>query len=306
MIEGYRLGLTPNPDIRCNQEIKFGLFLEKALSLGVQYVATGHYVRIATSNQRPATRKSSSYRLYTARDQAKDQSYFLWTLTQSQLAYCLFPIGDYLKLEVREMARRAGLPTAEKKDSQGICFLGKISLVDFLKQYLPTRSGDILTVQGKKIGEHQGSYFYTIGQRRGLGVGGGTPYYVAEKNLKTNTLVVVPHQTNQALYKKEVELSEVNFIQPIDSLIHVNSGIEVWARVRYRQPLARAVLHVLDVLNVGKSQQLKQVERSNNSSTDEDRTFRLTFGEPQKFVAPGQSAVFYSKEGEMLGGGVIV
>ena len=185
MVEGYRRGLTPNPDVMCNREIKFGLFLKKAREMGADYIATGHYVRIRDANKArmhtndanspttlPANNSRHSHgfalrsrRLFIAKDVNKDQSYFLWTLTQGQLKYCLFPIGEYTKPQVRALARRFGLPNAEKKDSQGICFLGKVTLADFLGRYIPERRGEILDVRGEKIGEHRGAQFYTIGQR---------------------------------------------------------------------------------------------------------------------------------------------
>jgi tRNA-specific 2-thiouridylase len=297
MVEGYRAGITPNPDVMCNREIKFGLFLEKALSMGADFVATGHYVKIKKIAARGRSRVSvakARFALFTADDPNKDQSYFLWTLTQKQLARCIFPIGDYEKPKVREMARRAGLPTAEKKDSQGICFLGQVSIEDFLKQYIPEKRGEILTTAGIKIGEHRGAQFYTIGQRhidadftfpktRDMAAGGGDkpaerkPLYVASKNTETNTVVVAEGNDDPALYRKEVELVTMNFI----------SGKEFFgpcrARVRYRQPLSAATL-----------------------SKSENGNYLLSFASPQKFVAEGQSAVFYSKEGEMLGGGVII
>lgn len=285
MIEGYRAGITPNPDVMCNREIKFGLFLEKALAAGADYVATGHYVRLV---------RDSAFSLFAAKDTSKDQSYFLWTLAQSQLAHCLFPIGDYLKSEVRAMARRAGLPTAEKKDSQGICFLGKISIADFLKQYIPERRGALLTTEGKPIGEHSGAEFYTIGERhidadfkfpKTGGAAARKPFYVAAKDKAANTVTVAGGDENPALYRKDLELASVNIIDPArtDSSGEI-TGTPVFARVRYRQALSRATL-------------LKPVGSEN---------YRLEFGKPQKFVAPGQSAVWYSKEGEMLGGGVIL
>lgn len=272
MIEGYRQGITPNPDVMCNKEIKFGLFLKKALELGADYVATGHYVRIK--------KLITHYSLLTAKDLNKDQSYFLWTLTQNQLKYCLFPIGDYLKSEVREIARQAGLPTAEKKDSQGICFLGKVTLADFLKNYIPEKKGVVLTTAGEKLGEHRGAWFYTIGQRH-LGVASRQPVYVAEKDVKSNTVVVAEGEYSPSLYRKEIELTNVNLINP--SLLFTQNSLPVLARVRYRQPFAPAVLYKLKTKN-----------------------YKLVFGSPVKFVAAGQSAVFYSKEGEMLGGGVIL
>lgn len=215
----------------------------------------------------------------------KDQSYFLWTLTQNQLKHCLFPIGDYLKPEVRKIAKGAGLPTADKKDSQGICFLGKVTLGDFLKQYLPEKRGAVFTAAGEKVGEHDGAHFYTIGQRH-LGInlkinkGGGDkkPFYVSEKNTETNALIVAEGDDNPSLYKKEIGLGDINFITS-----KPKTGLKVLARVRYRQPLAKANLLKLKTIN-----------------------YKLIFDQPQKFVASGQSAVFYSKRGEMLGGGVIL
>ena len=312
MIEGYRKGITPNPDVMCNKEIKFGLFLKKALKMGADYVATGHYVRLRQSannesntnlritNSQFVNSQCIRYSLMAARDAQKDQSYFLWTLTQEQLKHCLFPIGDYLKSEVREIARKAGLPTAEKKDSQGICFLGKVALPDFLKQYIPEKKGAVLTTTGQKIGEHNGAHFYTIGQRhigiskiknpargearQGQQKSNSTPFYVAEKNTKTNTIVVAEGSDNPALYKKEIELANVNYINPaVSEMLHVPcSMFYVYVRVRYRQPLANAYI-------------MYQGAR-----------IKLVFDRPQKFIAPGQSAVFYLKNGELLGGGVIL
>ncbi len=283
MIEGYRAGITPNPDVMCNKEIKFGLFFEKARAMGADYIATGHYVRLAGD------------KLYEAKDKNKDQSYFLWTLTQKQLAHCLFPIGEYTKPEVRAIAKKAGLSTAEKKDSQGICFLGQVTIADFLKEYIPAKRGEVLTTAGDKIGEHDGAHFYTIGQRH-IGVnfqfsipnfqkGNRKPYYVSEKDIVRNTVTLAEGDEHPALYKKEIELTDVNSINPSYSNILKNIGIDVFARVRYRQPLTRARFTF-------------HVPRST-----------LIFEKPQKFVAVGQSAVFYLRnfdELQMIGGGVIM
>ncbi len=328
MIRGYKRGETPNPDVMCNREIKFGLFLERALRAGADFVATGHYARrvpalrrrlsarssgepqsalsprrlafgeteLAGAARAAVKREPSAWSLYEAVDKNKDQSYFLWTLTQEQLRHCLFPMGDYLKSEVREIARRAGLPTAEKKDSQGICFLGKVTLADFLKQYIPEKRGAVLSLKGEKLGEHSGAWFYTIGQRHGIGVNtpprrpkgvgaptgasgsaSSQPHYVAEKDIRKNTVVVAEGAENPALYRKEIALADVNIINPQHTNKLEYIGMSVMARVRYRQPLAEAEL----------------------------RKWSLVFKTPQKFVAPGQSAVFYSSRGEMLGGGVI-
>jgi tRNA-uridine 2-sulfurtransferase len=327
MVDGYRSGITPNPDVMCNKEIKFGLFLEKALDAGADFVATGHYVKMGVRGKQGAER-AKKYYLSIAKDKNKDQSYFLWTLTQEQLRRCLFPIGDYLKPEVRAIAREAGLPTAEKKDSQGICFLGQVSIADFLKQYILEKPGALVTVDGLKIGEHSGAEFYTIGQRHGVGARGERqvarqnkksdtlPLYVAGKDLKTNTVVVAEGSDNPALYRKEVKLTNVNFINQVYSNILKNTGIRnsaashirpprrifieagankgrseirVMARVRYRQPLAEAVL-----------------VRGEGRAASSGAKFKLIFKTPQKFVASGQSAVFYNEKGEMFGGGVIV
>ncbi|MDO8686603.1 MAG: tRNA 2-thiouridine(34) synthase MnmA [Candidatus Berkelbacteria bacterium] len=276
MISGYKKGITPNPDVMCNKEIKFGLFLEKALKMGADYVATGHYVEI---------KRGKTQKLFIAEDKNKDQSYFLWTLTQKQLKHCLFPLGDLKKPDVRKLAQKFGLLNAAKKDSQGICFLGKVGLEDFLKKYIKPKKGNIVDTEGNILGRHEGVFYYTIGQRHGLRLDKAAkspdsePYYVADKILKTNTIVVAQGENNQALFKNEVELLDVNLINK------VKNGQAVWARVRYRQSLFKAKL----VLG----------RRSSVVSC------KLMFNEPVKFVAVGQSAVFYSKTGEMLGGGII-
>jgi len=316
MVDGYRKGITPNPDVVCNQEIKFGLFYKRAMSLGADFVATGHYVRLgrrkASSTKHQVPNKSgrhseqgeeSIFELYAATDKDKDQSYFLWTLTQKQLAHCLFPLGDFIKrTQVRKLAKKYKLPNATKKDSQGICFLGQVSLPEFLSEFIPQRKGAIINAAGKQVGEHQGAYYYTIGQRRGLGVGGSpVPLYVAEKDVKKNTITVAP-EGDESLLSSSITLSAVNLINSKlkHSNILQNVGMSVWCRVRYRQPLLRAHL-------------IKKGTR-----------WSIKFAKPQKFVAPGQSAVFYratrsahstssgqassgskSENLEMLGGGVI-
>ena len=267
MVEGYRKGVTPNPDVMCNHEIKFGLFFERAMKLGADYVATGHYARVR--------KVVKNHKLLSGLDKDKDQSYFLWLLTQKQLSKTLFPIGGLKKAQVRKLAKKYNLPNAEKKDSQGVCFLGEVELTDFLKDFIPQREGLILDEDGKVLGQHKGVHNYTIGQRHGLQVGGlEEAHYVAEKDLKTNTLVLTP-QKDSRVYKKELILTDLNFInQPKDK--------SVCARFRYRQKLQPAKL-----------------EKTKSG-------YKLTFQKPQSFVAPGQSAVFYSKDGkELLGGGII-
>jgi len=285
MVDGYKRGITPNPDVMCNKEIKFGLFLKKALEMGADYVATGHYVRLRQAllnvksdklngNQKFIFHSTFSISLYTARDAQKDQSYFLWTLTQDQLRHCLFPIGEYTKPEVRKLAKKFGLPNADKKDSQGICFLGQVTLKDFLAEYIPEKKGIVINTAGRVIGEHSGAYFYTVGQRN-IGIGGSAkPLYVAEKDVEENAILVA-EEGNPILFRKEIALQQVNFIRPVAI---TQLPMTVYVRVRYRQPLFQAIL-----------------------TSDS----RLLFLKPQKFVAEGQSAVFYSKKGEMIGGGVI-
>jgi len=301
MIEGYRAGITPNPDVMCNREIKFGIFLEKALATGADYVAMGHYVRLEEKNAEaydPRAPQGKVFSLFTAQDGNKDQSYFLWTLTQAQLAHCMFPLGEHVKPAVRAMARAAGLQTADKKDSQGICFLGQVTIADFLKQYIPERRGALVTTAGERIGEHSGTEFYTIGQRhldadftfpKTGGPGARAAFYVASKDAAANTVTLAEGSEHPALYKSEIEIANCNFIRTdgkfsVGGSSDENVGrLAVLARVRYRQPLSSAHL-----------------SRLKNGNCV------LVFEKPQKFVASGQSAVWYSEEGEVVGGGVIL
>ena len=257
MVKEYELGRTPNPDVMCNKYIKFGIFLEKALEMGADFIATGHYVRKEMDN------------LYAAKDKNKDQSYFLWRLDREKISRSLFPIGGYLKSEVREIAKKAGLPTAEKKDSQGLCFVGKVNFQDFLRGYLPRKEGSVINPEGKILGKHDGAYFFTPGQRHGLKLGGfSRPLYVAEKDLEVNTVTAV-YLGDPILYKKEIEVSELNTTGGLPE--------KILARIRYRQPLEPC-----------------RIENS-----------KVIFDSPQRGVAPGQSIVFYSNEGLILGGGII-
>jgi len=308
MVAGYREGITPNPDVMCNREIKFGIFLKKAREMGADYVATGHYVRL---RRKILNKTKTFYQLSAGKDKNKDQSYFLWTLTQEQLKYSLFPIGIYTKPQVRVLAKKFKLLNAEKKDSQGICFLGKVTLADFLKEYIPEKKGAIIMTTGEKIGTHKGVYYYTIGQRKGLGIGGGEPYYIVKKDIKTNTLVVAKGDNDPKLSHKEIDLIDVHIINPeIISLsfakggqahISNNGHIEVMARVRYRQPVSQAML-----VRTSNKQQTKGKRALKNSTPHVTLNWSLHFKTPQKFIASGQSAVFYTKTGDMIGGGVIV
>lgn len=263
----YALGRTPNPDIICNKEIKFKIFLEKASELGFDFIATGHYVRIV--------RKIKNYELLKGLDPKKDQSYFLYTLTQEQLARVLFPIGKYLKSEVRFLAGKFGLPNAEKKDSQGICFVGNINLKEFLKQRIPEKTGIIVDTSGREIGRHKGIWYYTIGQRKGIGIGGIGPLYVVKKDTQKNVLVVTRGSGNNQLYQKELCMKDIHWIGHIPSL-----PIACCAKIRYRS-----------------SDQKCRVEKINNR-------YIISFYKPQYAPAAGQAVVFYKRD-QVLGGGII-
>lgn len=292
MLRTYEAGETPNPDVMCNKEIKFGIFLKKALEAKADLIATGHYARLERefpiSNFKFPNNKNSkivnslkieNYKLKTAKDSNKDQSYFLWTLTQEQLKHCLFPIGGYLKSEVREIARKAGLPVADKKDSQGLCFVGKIDFEEFLKSKIPPKKGDVVLADGTKIGGHDGAQFYTLGQRHGLNIGGQTePLYVASKDVKSNTLVVAKGGTDPILYRKELIAEKINWISGEITV----APMTCLARIRYRQPLQKATIHKLSTTS-----------------------YQIVFDVPQRAISSGQSVVFYAENGEMLGGGVI-
>lgn len=285
MIETYKKGLTPNPDVLCNKQIKFGLFLEKAKNLGADFMATGHYIR------KIKTHKET--KLIQAKDLSKDQSYFLWMLNSEQIKNSLFPIGDYLKKEVRQIAQKAGLAVFNKKDSQGICFLGKVRVFDFLRNFIKEKTGIVKTIDGQIVGEHRGIWFYTIGQRH-IGLSAtklsnkhfSQPLYVVDKDVKNNVLIVAQGADNPALYKKEINIEKINFLSNFYKDKFEKEGeLKIYCRVRYRQPLFEA----------------KLLKQKNN--------IKIVFDRPQKFVAPGQSAVFYlpykNNFFELIGGGII-
>lgn len=274
-ISEYQKGRTPNPDVMCNKEIKFGLFLEKALRMGADFVATGHYVKKLKVESEKS--KVFEYRLYRGADSNKDQSYFLWTLTQDQLKHCLFPIGDYTKPQIRKMAQEFGLPTYNKPDSQGICFMGEFEVWEFLKKRIKARPGPIMTINRQIIGEHEGLPFYTIGQRRHIKVGGTGPYYVVDKDFSANTLIVVDNNHEHALYRKSLFAGHVNWISGQAPAL----PCKVEAQIRYRSASAPATIESRD-----------------------NKYYKIVFDEPQRAITEGQSVVFYVGE-EMMGGGVI-
>ena len=305
MIREYQAGRTPNPDVMCNQEVKFKLFLEAALAAGAECIATGHYARTFSpagpvarsapenfsgklktfSGAAPprATRTteyhSSGGRLFRAYDDNKDQTYFLYRVMSEALAKTMFPLGDFTKAEVRQMAKERGLWTASKKESMGICFVGQVGIREFLSEYVETRPGDIIDRQtGVAVGRHDGAIFYTLGQRHGLNVGGGLPYYVVGKDMAKNEIYVSRSIDDENLWRKELTLADVHWInQP-------PKGDTCQVRVRHRASLIDAA-----------------IVRANDN-TGEKATVVLS--ELQRAVAPGQSAVIYDGE-ECLGGGII-
>ncbi len=328
MFSEYSKGRTPNPDVLCNSEIKFDAFLKAARDLGADYVATGHYCRkdvTAGPDGQPV------YRILAGADGNKDQSYFLCQLTQEQLSAALFPIGDIVKPEVRRLAREAGLPSAEKKDSQGICFVGKVDLPVFLQQKLASREGNVVEIfrdfydniraeypgytaatsdpdaaditalgpsevralarayhyresDGRKIGTHIGAQYYTIGQRKGLNIGGHRePIFILDTSIATNTIYVGEGHEHPGLMRKALKINadEVHWIRR-DLRMAPGEVRRYLVRVRYRQPLQQAALHCLD-----------------------DGMY-IVFEEPQRGITPGQFAVWYAPQDlEMLGSGVI-
>jgi tRNA-specific 2-thiouridylase len=225
MIKEYRAGRTPNPDVMCNKEIKFGLFLKKALKEGADFIATGHYVIKKDNHRGPE--------LWQAKDKNKDQSYFLWTLTLPQLRHCLFPIGNLEKPEVRKIAKKFKLPNYAKKDSQGICFIGPLNMKDFLLEYIKPRAGKILNKIGQEIGHHDGVYYYTIGQRHGLNIKMGKgPYYVIGKDIKKN-IIYVGDDVNAK--QKRTIVKKFNWLSKAPKIIEV--------KIRYRTPSVKALLN---------------------------------------------------------------
>ena len=272
----YRAGRTPNPDVMCNKEIKFKAFLEYAMDLGADYVATGHYARVIRD-------ENGVSHMLRGVDHNKDQTYFLSQLSQEQLAKTMFPLGHLEKPEVRRLAEEVGLATAKKKDSTGICFIGEKNFKEFLSQYLPAKPGKMVTVDGEVKGDHAGLMYYTIGQRQGLGIGGGgasnEPWFVIGKRLEKNELIVGQGFHHECLYATHLTASDIHFT--------VNDWqvktFECTAKFRYRQK-DTAVKVVLD-------------ENDSTKAT-------VYFSEPVRAITPGQAVVFYDGE-ECLGGGLI-
>ena len=278
-LKEYQRGKTPNPCVECNREIKFGLFFKKAINLGADLVATGHYARIK--------REKPNYKLSVAKDKEKDQSYFLYNLSQKQLKKILFPIGNFTKSEVKDLAKKFGIFHLVRPESRDICFI-KGRHQEFLKKYLKLKPGPIFDVSGKKIGQHQGLPLYTIGQRKEIEVPGALPYYVLKLNFKNNTLIVTNNERD--LYKKELIAEKVNWVSGKGP----KSPLKIKTKIRYLHPARSAKI----VSKVGK------------------RSYLIEFSRAQRAITPGQSVVFYSpaqiskkfvagKGQELLGGGII-
>ncbi len=267
-LDEHKAGRTPNPDVLCNSEIKFRCFLDHALDLGAERIATGHYARVAERGDRA--------RLLKARDTDKDQTYFLHAVNSEALARTIFPLGEIAKPEVRALAREAGLPNHDRRDSTGICFIGERDFKSFLSRYLPAAPGEIRAQDGRLLGRHDGIMYYTLGQRHGLNIGGpGEPWYVVGKDLTSNVLHVAQGADHPALYRKTLYATSLHWIAEAPT-----ARMRLTARARYRQPEQDCVVEI------------------------EGSRARATFDQPQRAVTPGQSVVFYRGD-ECLGGGVI-
>lgn len=275
-LDEYEEGKTPNPCVRCNRYVKLGLLIERAKELGFSYVASGHYARIKREAPKSKSQETK-VRLFRAKDKEKDQTYFLYALTQNQLKHLLFPLGDYTKDEVRVMAKKAGLEIAEKKDSQEICFISGDSHNDFLRRHLSLKRGQIKILDTDKVvGEHFGLPLYTIGQRKGIEIGGIGPFYVAKFDYDKNILYVVNDANHPALFEKSLKTSDVNWISGEKPVL----PLECEAVIRYRHKPVKC------------------------SVTEKDNNYIVKFNEPQRAVTSGQSIVFYDGN-EVLGGGII-
>ena len=272
-VEEYKAGHTPNPDILCNREIKFKVFYDKAMEMGADYLATGHYCR--------HVEKEGKHLLVKGDDPGKDQTYFLYTMKEDILKNVLFPVGELQKSEVRAIAEKYDLVTKDKKDSTGICFIGERNFREFLGRYIEFKDGDFKTLDGKVVGRHTGSAYYTIGQRKGLGLGGpGEPWFVVDKDVKENVVYVVRGENHEALYKDQLWANELSFVGDRPPV-----GKKLWAKIRYRQPDQEC-----EIVSIN------------------DDEVHVVFKEPQKAVTIRQSIVFYDDMDEdrvCIGGGMI-
>jgi tRNA-uridine 2-sulfurtransferase len=268
LFDSYQKGLTPNPDILCNSEIKFKLFLAKALMLGYDKIATGHYANIKQDKH--------GCHLLKGKDKNKDQSYFLAGLNQEQLKYSLFPIGDITKPKVRQIAKQVALPNAERPDSQGICFVGKVNLKEFLQHKIPKQTGDIVDLNNKIIGQHEGVFYYTIGQRKGIDIGGGPALYVIAKDLDNNKLIVGPRESLE-LYTQEIKVTDWHWLGKKHKF-----PLQAKGKIRYRQTDQTLKITKID-----------------------DNQYKVSFKQPQFAIAAGQTLAVYLKN-ELIASAIIL
>lgn len=277
-LEEYKSGRTPNPCVACNEHIKFNALLKKMLEMKADFIASGHY----SINKLGIDKKQH---LFQGKDAEKDQSYFLYNFNQKQLAKILFPVGGYKKSEIRALAKKMGLPVFDKDDSQGLCFTPEKYPEGFLRRNLTLKKGKTVNTAGKVVGEHEGLPLYTIGQRRGINIGGDGPYFVVGKDLEKNMLIVTNDGKDPALFRKDMLVEKVNWMAGEPKL-----PLKAFVKNRYRHPAVGAI-----------------IKREERSEKKEVRSlYKIKFDEPQRAISPGQSAVFYSKKGELLGGGRIV
>ena len=300
-LEETKAGKTPNPCVVCNKRIKFNFLFKKMMEMDADFVATGHYAKIE--------KIKGKHHLYTSCDEEKDQTYFLYNLSQDQLSRVLFPIGKYKKPEIRKIAKKICLPIFDKDDSQGLCFTPEKSPVEFIRRNLELSSGDIILTNGpprvdaqgvlrveagKKIGTHDGLELYTIGQRKGINIGGTGPYYVVDRDFKNNQLIVTNNEDDPAICKKTMLVEMKNWIAEEPKM-----PLEINVKIRYRHSLVRGIIYPVKSSKAGISQ-------SEIISRGKKPVYVVEFKEPQKAVTPGQSAVFYADSNEVLGGGVIL
>lgn len=270
-LDETKAGRTPNPCVACNEKIKFNFLFKKMLEMDADFVATGHYADIRKIKEK--------YHFFTSSDEEKDQTYFLYNLGQAQLARILFPIGKYIKKDVRKIAKEMEIPVFDKDDSQGLCFTPEKYPTEFIKRHLQLTSGNIEDTQGKIIGKHDGLQLYTIGQRRGINIGGSGPYYVVDRDFQNNILIVTNNEKEEKIFCKKMFVEKMKWIADEQQL-----PFEVNVKIRYRHPSVRATI-------------IKKLAKKD--------TYEVEFKQPQKAVTPGQSAVFYSDDKEVIGGGII-
>lgn len=276
-LEETKAGRTPNPCVICNEKIKFNFLFKKMLEMDADFVATGHYAEIKNID--------GKFHLYTSTDEEKDQTYFLYSLSQNQLSRILFPVGNYKKPEIRKIAEKIKLPVFDKEDSQGLCFTPEKTPNKFIKRNLKLSPGDIITTKGKTIGTHDGLELYTIGQRKGINIGGNGPYFVVDRDFKNNQLIVTNNEEDEKIFKKTMLVELKNWIADEPSF-----PLEVNVKIRYRHPLVRGIIRKIESPKSKVKSEILEVE----------------FFEKQKAITPGQSAVFYADDNEVLGGGTII